>query len=71
MYCIYTLYSSIPRIHNPSANQTQVQWLEGEHENHYTMQLATMQWQNVVFKPKAWEKGNGSERDFCMINFYF
>ena len=28
---------------NPSANQTRVRWLEAEHDNHYTKQLATTQ----------------------------
>ena len=55
-YCVYTPYSSIPRICNPSVNRTWVRWLEGEHHNHYTTQLATIQWQNVVFKPNVWEK---------------
>ena len=38
-----TLYSFVPRNRNPSANRTQVRWLEAEHDNHYTMQLATWQ----------------------------
>ena len=45
-------------IRNLSTNPTRVRWLEGERVNHYTMQLATMQWQNVIFKWNAWEKGN-------------
>ena len=42
-HCVYTPYSSIPRIPNSSANRTRVRWLEAEHYNHYTMQFATMQ----------------------------
>ena len=38
-----------------------------EHDNHYTMQLATMQWQNVVFKPNEWEKGNGTCVTFAWL----
>ena len=53
-----TAYCSIPRNCNPRANWTRVRWLEAEHDNHYTVLLATMQWQNVVFKPNVWEKGN-------------
>ena len=40
--------------------------LAGEHVNHYTAQFATMQWQNVVFKPNVWEKGNGSCVSVCI-----
>ena len=47
-----------------------MQWLEAEHSNHYTTQLATVQWQNVVFKPNVWEKSNGSVCNFCMTSFY-
>ena len=50
--------ASTIRIRNPSTNWTQVRWLEGERVNHHTTQLGTMQWQNVVFKQNAWEKGN-------------
>ena len=53
MYCIYTPYSSIPRICIHSANRTRVWWLEAEHDNHYTTQLSSMQLKNVVFKPNA------------------
>ena len=39
----YSPYFSIPHNRNPSANRTQVRWLEAMHDNHYTMQFATMQ----------------------------
>ena len=44
--------------------------LVAEHDYHYTAQLATMQWQNVVFKPNVWEKGNGTCVSVCMTSFY-
>ena len=44
--------------------------LVAEHDNHYIVQLATMQWQGVVFKPNVWEKGNGSCVSVCMTSFY-
>ena len=43
-YCVYTPYTSIPLVRNPSAN---LRWLEGDH---YTTPIATMQCQNAVFK---------------------
>ena len=58
-YCIYTVYTSIPHVRNPSATRTPLWWLEGERVNHYTTPIATMQWQNAVSKPNVWEKGNG------------
>ena len=58
----FTPYCSISRNHSPSANRTQVRWLKSEHVNHYTVLLATMHWQNVVFKPNVWEKGNRESR---------
>ena len=65
---LYTLYSSITRIRNPSANWTRVRWLEAGHDNHYTTQLATMQWQNAVFKPNVREKGNGTWVSFAWLD---
>ena len=52
-YCVYTTCTSIPRVRNPSTNQTRVQWLAGERTNHYITQLAGMLLQNVVFKPNV------------------
>ena len=59
---LFTPQCSIPRNRNPSANRTRVRWLEAEHDNHYTVLLAKMQWQNVVFnfKPNVWEGNRGS-----------
>ena len=45
--------------------------LVADHANHYTTQLATMQWQNVVFWPNVWEKGNGSRVSVCMTSYYW
>ena len=42
-HCIYTPYSSIPRICNPNAERSRMRWLEAEHDNHYSVLLATMQ----------------------------
>ena len=67
----YTPYSSIPRNRNPSANRNRVWWLESEHNNHYNVLLATMQWQNVVFKPNAWEKGNTGLRFYAAADVTF
>ena len=53
MYCVYTPYTSISRVPNPSTNQTPMRWFEVEPVNHYTAQLAAMQLQNVVFKPNV------------------
>ena len=34
VYCVYTPYTSIPRVRNPSTNQTRVWWLKDERVNH-------------------------------------
>ena len=58
-------------MHNPSTNLTLVRGLRAEYYNHYTTQLAAIQWQNVVFKPNVWEKGNGSCVSVCITSFYY
>ena len=45
--------------------------LKADYGNHYTAQLAAMQWQNVIFKPNVWEKGNCSCVSVCLTSFYW
>ena len=51
--CVYTPYTSIPRVCNPSVNRTLLRWLEGKRVNRYTTPIAAMHCQNAVFKPNV------------------
>ena len=54
--CVYTPLSSIPCIRTSGANWTRVRWLVTERCNHHTTLLATIRWQNVIFKPNVWKR---------------
>ena len=61
---LYHIFTAHPQI-EPGCRGSRA-----ERTNHYTAQLAALQRQNVVFKPNAREKGNGSCVSLCMTSFY-